>query len=110
MFDEIIIRHDHDMRGRTQENVTQLLTKGIQEVSKFIPIKVISEEMDALAYCIANAKKHSLIVDCTDAVQESTTYLTNKLEEERNENSAGSNKIIPLVVVNHTKFSIVSKQ
>lgn len=109
MFDEIIIRHDHDMRGRTQENMTQLLKQGIHEVSTFIPVKVISEEMEALAYCIANAKPNSFIVDCTDAVKESTAYLTEKLEEEKNLNANDSNKIIPLVVT-HTNFGFVSKQ
>ncbi|HET6227010.1 MAG TPA: hypothetical protein VFF27_12065, partial [Bacteroidia bacterium] len=106
MFDEIIIRHDKDMRGRSEESVTELLTKGIQEVSQFIPIKVISDELEALEYCVKNAKKHSFIVDCTDAVVESTTYLGNKLQEEKNQNN---DNIIPLVV-SHTKFGIVSKQ
>lgn len=109
MFDEIIIRHDHDMRGRTQENMTELLMKGIKEVSKFIPIKIISEEMDALSYCITHAKKNSFIVDCTDAVKESTAYLAAKLEEEKNGGTSDSNKIIPLVA-SHVKFGIVSKQ
>ncbi|HRG37359.1 MAG TPA: cyanophycin synthetase [Bacteroidia bacterium] len=108
MFDEIIIRHDHDMRGRTQENMTKLLTQGIYEVSKFIPIKVISEELDALAYCVENAKPHSFIVDCTDAVKESTAFLAKKLEEEQNANNE-SNKIISLVVT-HSNFGIASKQ
>ena len=108
MFNEIIIRHDHDLRGRTRESITELLTKGIQEVSRYIPIKIISEEMDAIAYCVENAKKHSFIVDCTDAVKESTDYLASKVNEERNSGSSDK-KIIPLIV-DHSNFGIVSKQ
>lgn len=108
MFDEIIIRHDHDLRGRTQESITELLTNGVQEVSRFIPIKIISEEMDAIAYCIENAKKHSFIVDCTDAVKESTDFLANKVKEEK-ELTSNDKKVIPLFV-DRSNFGIVSKQ
>lgn len=108
MFDEIIIRHDHDLRGRTQESITELLTKGLQEVSRYIPIKIISEEMDAIAYCIENAKKNSFIVDCTDAVKESTNYLAGKVLEEMNSDHH-DNKVIPLIV-ERTDFGVVSKQ
>ncbi len=107
MFDEIIVRHDHDLRGRTQESITALLTQGVREVAKYLPIQIISEEMDAIAYCVENAKKNSFIVDCTDSVKESTDYLARKVQEEKNNGS--TNKVIPLTV-SHTKFGIVSKQ
>lgn len=109
MFDEVIIRHDHDLRGRTKESITELLTKGVQEVSRYIPIKIISEEMDAIAYCLENAKKDSFIVDCTDAVKESTDYLAAKILEERESGSLHDRKVIPLIVDSHN-FGIVSKQ
>lgn len=109
MFDELIIRHDHDLRGRAQESITQLLTEGARAVSRFIPIQVISEEMDAIAYAIEHAKKNSFIVDCTDAVQESTNYLAQRVQEEKNKDSLDSNKVIPLIV-DRASFGIVSKQ
>jgi cyanophycin synthetase len=109
MFDEIIIRHDHDLRGRTQESITELLTQGIREVSRFIPIQIISEEMEAVAYAVEHAKKNSFIVDCTDAVQESTDYLARKVQEEKSKENIDSNKVIPLII-NRSNFGIVSKQ
>ena len=109
MFNEIIIRHDHDLRGRTQESITELLTQGIREVSRFMPILVISEEMDAIAYAVEHAKKNSFIVDCTDAVQESTAYLARKVQEEKGKDDTDSNKVIPLII-SHANFGIVSKQ
>jgi cyanophycin synthetase len=109
MFDEIIIRHDHDLRGRTQESITKLLTQGIREISRFIPIQIISEEMDAIAYAVEHAKKNSFIVDCTDAVQESTDYLARRVQEEKGNDSMDSNKVIPLIF-SHASFGIVSKQ
>lgn len=48
MFDEIIIRHDVDGRGRTNDEITELLLAGIKS-SKFQPaVKIISDEVDAL--------------------------------------------------------------
>jgi cyanophycin synthetase len=109
MFDEIIIRHDHDLRGRTQESITELLIQGARTVSRFISIQVISEEMEAIAYTVEHAKKNSFIVDCTDAVQESTDYLNRRVQEEKSKDSLDSNKVIPLIV-NRADFGIVSKQ
>jgi cyanophycin synthetase len=109
MFDEIIIRHDHDLRGRSQKSITELLTQGIRETSRFIPIQIISEEMDAIAYAVEHAKKNSFIVDCTDAVQESTAYLARRVQEERGNDSMDSNKVIPMII-DHANFGIVFKQ
>lgn len=108
-FDEIIIRHDQDLRGRTKESITELLTKGLQEIAPNIPIKVISEEMEAIDYCIENAKKQSFIVDCTDAVIESTTYIAEKVKEEKVKGLHHNQKLIP-VIVDSVNLEIVSKQ
>ncbi len=109
MFDEIIIRHDHDLRGRTQENITELLIKGLRNVSPVIPIKIISEEMDAIVYCMENARKNAFIVDCTDAVKESTEFLSTKLKEENNLKTENDRKVIPLIV-DPLNFITASKQ
>ena len=76
IFDEIIIRHDKDGRGRTNEELTQLITEGIYSVDSGIEIKVISNELEALDYAMQNAVKGSFIVCSSDNVAESIAFMS----------------------------------
>lgn len=67
-FDEIVIRQDKNLRGRTPDEIIELLTKGIQSVNPGKKIKVIPKESEAIEYVIKNAKKGSLITICSDVV------------------------------------------
>jgi cyanophycin synthetase len=81
-FDEIIIRHDEDGRGRTNEELTQLISEGIYSVDSTMEIKVISDELEALDYAMQNAVKGSFIVCCSDKVQKSIEFLSKIKQEE----------------------------
>lgn len=68
MFDVIIIRQEHHLRGRTEKEITQLLLQGIQTVSPDIPIQLISNEVEALEYALQMAEKGDLVVALSDEV------------------------------------------
>ena len=68
IFDEIIIRHDKDMRGRTVEEVEDLVTKGIVKVNPAIPITYSLAECESVAYALEHAHENSLIVVLTDDI------------------------------------------
>ncbi len=93
MFDEIIIRHDKDMRGRQKSEITDLLIKGIHEENMNIAITVISDELEAIQYAIDHAPKGAFIVLCTDEINESIEYIKNRIEEEKQEN-----KVLDLIL------------
>ena len=76
MFDEIIIRHDRDGRGRTNEELTNLITEGIQSVKPAAPVSVISDEVEAIAHAMAHARKGTFIVVSSDDLQRSIEFLT----------------------------------
>jgi cyanophycin synthetase len=75
MFDEIIIRHDKDLRGRTGENINELLLEGIGGTGKSVPVKVIPDETDALRFAIAASRPGSFIVLLSDEVKKTLDYL-----------------------------------
>jgi cyanophycin synthetase len=81
MFDEIIIRHDDDGRGRTREQITRLLLEGIRQVNSALPVTIVSDEIEAIRYAMANASTGSFIVVCSDKVQQSLKFL--KMEQEK---------------------------
>ncbi|MGZ3920797.1 MAG: cyanophycin synthetase [Bacteroidia bacterium] len=70
MFDKIIIKHDKDLRGRTAENISDLLLKGISRINKAVPTTIISNEKEAIEYAINNAEKGSFILICAGIVTE----------------------------------------
>jgi cyanophycin synthetase len=83
IFDEIIIRHDDDMRGRTYEELDRLLTSGIRRVSADIPISFYGNECDAVDRALQIRKPKSLIVILIDNVKAAIDCILNqqKIEE-----------------------------
>jgi cyanophycin synthetase len=83
-FDEIIIRHDKDSRGRTNEELTGLITEGIKSVKPYEQPLVISDEVEALEYAIQHAGMGAFIVDSTEEIQDSTAFVMKHMEEQEN--------------------------
>ena len=67
-FDEIIIRCDKNLRGRTAEEIIELLQQGIRNVNPDIPIITIPNEDQALDYIYENAKPGALYTIMCDVV------------------------------------------
>ena len=59
-FDEIIIRHDKDGRGRTDEEITRLVLEGIHQRQPAADPMIISDEQEALIYAIEHGNKGGL--------------------------------------------------
>ncbi|MBK8954531.1 MAG: cyanophycin synthetase [Saprospiraceae bacterium] len=68
MFDEIIIRQDKNLRGKSDKEIIDMLTAGIQKAGKETKLTVIKKESDAIAHAIESATEGSLIVICSDVV------------------------------------------
>jgi cyanophycin synthetase len=68
IFDEIIIRQDKNLRGRTEQEMIELMTQGIHSVDPAKKITVFRKEADAIDYAISNAIKDSFIVVISDVV------------------------------------------
>ncbi len=84
-FDEIIIRCDKNLRGRSAEEIIQLLQEGIALENPDIPTMVIANEEEALEYIYAHPQTGALYVVMCDVV----TGALSKIKElkEREEHS-----------------------
>lgn len=67
-FDEIIIRCDKNLRGRTAEEIIDLLKQGIEKVNPDIPVMTIPNEDQALDYIYENHRAGSLYTIMCDVV------------------------------------------
>jgi cyanophycin synthetase len=74
-FDEIIIRHDKDLRGRNKDEITRLLTEGIRETNPDIPILVISDEFEAIEFALEHSEKDAFIFETADHVQDTLNFV-----------------------------------
>ena len=67
-FDEIIIRCDKNLRGRTADEIIGLLKEGIESVNPDVPVAVIANENEALEYIYAHPKQGALYTIMCDVV------------------------------------------
>jgi cyanophycin synthetase len=84
MFDEIIIRQDKHLRGRTEKELIGMLEAGIKKKDPNKKTTVIPNEAEAATFAIKNAKKGSLIVICSDVVPDALELVQKLREEEAN--------------------------
>ncbi|MBK9478069.1 MAG: cyanophycin synthetase [Bacteroidetes bacterium] len=82
MFDEIIIRQDKNLRGRTDQEIIDFMLQGVHSVDKNKKVKVIPTESEAIAFAIKNAKKGSFITICSDVVPDALDAIMKFKEEE----------------------------
>ncbi|MDZ4667187.1 MAG: cyanophycin synthetase [bacterium] len=68
MFDEIIIRQDKNLRGKTEQEIIDLMTQGIEEVDANKKVTIIKKETEAIDFAIKNASRNSFITICSDVV------------------------------------------
>jgi cyanophycin synthetase len=84
MFDEIIIRQDKHLRGKTENEIIKMLEDGIKKAGLNKKTTIIPSEKEAITHAIKNAKKGSLIVICSDVIPEALDLVTKFKEEEAN--------------------------
>jgi cyanophycin synthetase len=82
IFDQIIIRQDKHLRGRSDTEIVDLLEQGIREVNPTVSVKVIYKEVEAIEYAIKNAVPGSFIVVCSDVVAQAVDVVLRLREED----------------------------
>ncbi|PTM11408.1 MAG: cyanophycin synthetase [Bacteroidetes bacterium] len=82
MFDEIIIRQDKRLRGRTEEELIKMLNDGIKMKDPNKKTTIIPSEKEAIKFAVKNAVKGSLIVLCSDVIPEALDLVMQFKEQE----------------------------
>jgi len=81
MFDEIIIRQDRNLRGKSDDEIIALMVKGIKEVDPNKKYIIIKKEDEAIRHAIGKAPKGSFVTLCSDVVPDALALVL-KLKEE----------------------------
>lgn len=83
-FDEIIIRQDKHLRGRTAQEIINLLVEGINE-NKTVPVTILQKESEAIQYAYDNARPGSIITIMCDVIPDALDFIRKLKEEEDKE-------------------------
>ncbi|MFM9907691.1 MAG: hypothetical protein ACKVOW_00005, partial [Chitinophagaceae bacterium] len=83
-FDQIIIRCDKNLRGRTADEIIGLLREGIDKINPKVPTIVIANENEALEYIFANPIKGALYTIMCDVVAGALDKIKELKEREQN--------------------------
>jgi cyanophycin synthetase len=86
-FDEIIIRCDKNLRGRTADEIINLLKQGIEKVNPNMPILTIADENEALEYIYAHQQPGALYTIMCDVVAGALDKIRELKEREAKEYS-----------------------
>ena len=84
MFDYIILRQEKHLRGRTEENILDLLKEGILSVDENKQFEVVPKEIDAIKHAMSMAKPGTFITALSDVIDNAIETVQNYQEQERN--------------------------
>lgn len=82
MFDDIIVRLDKDLRGRSSDEMIALLLKGIRSEQPEKNVTVIPNIEDAVRTAVTNAPAGSLVMVCCEYVEDTINIVQRCREEE----------------------------
>ncbi len=82
MFDEVIIRQDRHLRGKTEEELIKMLHDGIKMRDPKKKTKIIPSEKEAITFAVKNAIPGSLIILCSDVIPDALNLVKKFKEQE----------------------------
>ncbi len=82
MFDEVVVRQDRNLRGRSESEIIDLMLKGIYSVDPNKKVTVIPSEPEAIDYAFKNAKKGAFICICSDVVPDALEQVMRYKDDE----------------------------
>ena len=82
MFDEIIIRQDKNLRGKTEQQIIDLIMSGIHKIDPNKKVTIYKKETEAIDYAIKHATKGAFITICSDVVPDALDQIMKLKEDE----------------------------
>ena len=92
MFDHIIIRQEKHLRGRTEEEIINLILEGLQEGDASVTHEVVSLEVEAIKHAISIAEEGTYIVALSDVIDNAIDIVQSYLDAE-----IESENLVPLL-------------
>ena len=82
MFDHIIIRQEKHLRGRSENEIIDLIMEGLAEGDISVTHEVISLEVEAIKHAISLAEEGTYIVALSDVIDNAIDIVQSYLDAE----------------------------
>ncbi|SCY67675.1 cyanophycin synthetase [Flavobacterium caeni] len=82
MFDHIIIRQEKHLRGRTEQEIIDLILEGIAESGRAVTHEIITKEIEAIKHAINSAEEGTFITALSDVVTNAIEIVQEYLDKE----------------------------
>lgn len=82
MFDHIVIRQEKHLRGRTEQEIINLILEGIQESNEATTYEVVTLETEAIRHAISLAQDGTFIVALSDVIDNAIDIVQSYLDAE----------------------------
>ena len=82
MFDHIIIRQEKYLRGRTEDEIIELILEGIKSSGRSVTYEIIPKETEAIKHAINSAEEGSFITALSDVVANAIEIVQEYLDKE----------------------------
>lgn len=82
MFNHIIIRQEKHLRGRTEEEIIDLILEGIKSQNRNVTYEIVSKEKDAIKHAISIAKEGTFITALSDVITNAIEVVQEHLDKE----------------------------
>ena len=87
MFDHIIIRQEKYLRGRTEDEIINLILEGIKNSGRSVTYEIIPKETEAIRHAINCAEEGSFITALSDVVTNAIDIVQEYLDKENEHGS-----------------------
>jgi cyanophycin synthetase len=85
MFDHIIIRQEKHLRGRTEDEIVNLILEGIEASGRDVTYEIITKEVEAIKHAINIADEGTFITALSDVVTNAIEIVQEYLDKENEE-------------------------
>ncbi|MGV3696407.1 cyanophycin synthetase [Flavobacterium sp.] len=82
MFDHIIVRQEHSLRGKTVDEINALVLKGIESAGRNVTYDLIPEETEAIRQAFNIVKNGDLIIALSDRYDAVIDIIKQELDKE----------------------------
>ena len=94
IFDEIIIKHDKNTRGNTNENITKALTQGIALSKSQALVEVISDEYTAIKEALDRATADTFIFYSPEKILQAIEFIKQQQETYKQSNFINESSLL----------------
>jgi len=88
MFDHIIIRQEKHLRGRTEQEIIDLLVSGMTEADSGMTYEIVPKEVEAIKHAMSIAREGSYVVALSDVITNAIAIVQEYQEKERAQDTA----------------------